>query len=220
MPRTLLCPFSYTVLTKTHFGGVILLIDIPYDRARAVDYARRWALSRNPLFTDFTGIGGNCTNFVSQCILAGAPIMNYTKTYGWYYISESERAPAWSSVESLYNFLVGVPEFAEANGGVGPFALLARNMRQIEIGDVVQLANSTGDFYHTLIISGFDGGDVLVCAQSDDALDRPLSTYNYASLRVLHIMGARIDIPTERVFENLINAVSLPPDPLLSDNMQ
>ena len=33
-----------------------------YDRAHAVAYARRWALSRNPLFYDFTGIGGDCTN--------------------------------------------------------------------------------------------------------------------------------------------------------------
>jgi hypothetical protein len=40
--------------------------------------------------------------------------MNYTRTYGWYYISESDRAPAWSSVESLFDFLTGKPEFAEA----------------------------------------------------------------------------------------------------------
>lgn len=187
-----------------------MLIDVPYDRARAVEYARRWALSRNPLFTDFTGRGGNCTNFVSQCILAGAPFMNYTRTYGWYYISESDRAPAWSSVESLFDFLTGKPEFAEANGGTGPFATVARNMRQVEIGDVIQLANAMGDFYHTLIISGFDGTEVLVCANSDNSLDRPLSTYNYASLRVLHIMGARIDIPVEIAFDNLISGVSLP----------
>ena len=51
------------------FGG--------YDEAeRAVAYARRWALDRNPLFVDFTGQGGNCTNFVSQCVLAGSCVMN------------------------------------------------------------------------------------------------------------------------------------------------
>ena len=187
-----------------------MLIEVPYNRARAVEYARRWALSRNPLFADFTGRGGNCTNFISQCILSGAPFMNYTKTYGWYYISESDRAPAWSSVEALFDFLTGKPEFAESNGGSGPFASLARTMRQVEVGDIIQLANAMGDFYHTLIISGFDGTEVLVCANSDDALDRPLSTYNYASLRVLHIMGARIDIPTENAFNNLIRGVSLP----------
>ena len=55
---------------------------IPYDRARAVEYARRWALSRNPLFTDYTGIGGDCTNFVSQAIYAGTCVQNYTRDLG------------------------------------------------------------------------------------------------------------------------------------------
>ena len=49
-----------------------MLITKPYQRERAVEYARRWALDRNPLFADFSGIGGNCTNFVSQCVLAGS----------------------------------------------------------------------------------------------------------------------------------------------------
>ena len=45
-----------------------MIVTKPYNRARAVEYAQRWALSRNPLFYDFTGGGGNCTNFVSQCL--------------------------------------------------------------------------------------------------------------------------------------------------------
>ena len=36
-----------------------MIVEKPYDRERAVEYARRWALSRNPLFIDFTGIGGD-----------------------------------------------------------------------------------------------------------------------------------------------------------------
>ena len=53
-----------------------MLIDLPYNRQRAVEYAKKWALSRNPLFADFTGIGGNCTNFVSQCLYAGCGVLN------------------------------------------------------------------------------------------------------------------------------------------------
>ena len=187
-----------------------MLIPIPYNRQRAVEYARRWALSRNPLFIDFTGQGGNCTNFVSQCIFAGCGVMNTTPTYGWYYFSPTDRAPAWSGVDELFNFLTGIPEFANANGGTGPYATNAMDSRQIQIGDVIQLQNSGGDFYHTLLICGFTDNDILVCAQSDDALDRPLSTYNYAGIRILHIEGARIDFNTERTFEDLINGVSIP----------
>lgn len=186
-----------------------MLINIPYNRAHAVEYARKWALGRNPLFTDFTGRGGNCTNFVSQCIYAGCGVMNYTPTYGWYYISEEERAPAWSGVDEIYRFLVGIPEFSEANGGIGPYGAEAIRREEIEVGDVIQLANSRGEYYHTLIISGFDGGDILVCAHSDNALDRRLSTYNYASLRVIHIMGAVLEYYSEADYRALLDGVSI-----------
>ena len=187
-----------------------MLIPVPYDRARAVEYARRWALSRNPLYIDFTGQGGNCTNFVSQCIFAGCGVMNTTETFGWYYFSPADRAPAWSGVDELFDFLTGAPEFIDANGGVGPYATNAMDSRQILMGDVVQLQNAEGNFYHSLIISGFTDNDILVCAQSDDAFDRPLSTYNYAGIRILHIEGARISLDTEKIFEDLINGVSIP----------
>jgi hypothetical protein len=186
-----------------------MLLSIPYDRRRAVEYARRWALNRNPLFFDFTGQGGNCTNFVSQCIYAGAPIMNFTPTFGWYYISAEDRAPAWSGVDELYSFLTGAPDFVSQNKGYGPYATDLRDSRTVEIGDVIQLANASGQFYHSLIISGFTDTDVLICAQSDDALDRPLSTYRFTSMRVLHIEGAMVYLDTEGSFRDLLNATAI-----------
>ena len=185
-----------------------MLTQIPYNRGFAVEYARRWALSRNPLFVDFTGSGGNCTNFVSQCLLAGSAVMDFTPTFGWYYRSTDDRAPAWSGVEQLYDFLTGSGDFSGMDAQ-GPFAAVARDRSQIEAGDVVQLANRSGDFYHTLIISELTDNDILVCAQSNDALDRPLSSYNYDSLRILHIMGVAIDVPMEQSFENLLNSEAL-----------
>ena len=169
-----------------------MLITLPYDHTRAVEYAKKWALDRNPTFFDFTGIGGNCTNFVSQCIFAGCGIMNFTKTFGWYYLSPDDRAPAWTGVNELYDFLLGAPDFIAANGGVGPFATDASVSRKIELGDVVQLSNADGVFYHTLIICGFTANDILVCAQSNDALDRPLTSYDFSGMRILHIEGARV----------------------------
>lgn len=185
-----------------------MLTEIPYNRTYAVEYARKWALSRNPLFTDFTGGGGNCTNFVSQCLLAGSSVMDFTPTFGWYFRSIDDRAPSWTGVEQLYDFLTGSGDFA-GREAEGPFAVEAQSRRQVEVGDVVQLANETGDFYHTLLVCGFSGNDILVCAQSDDALDRPLSTYNYESLRILHIMGVAINLPIEECVRGLYNATDL-----------
>ncbi len=187
-----------------------MLLSVPYDRRRAVEYARRWALSRNPLFSNFAGLGGDCTNFVSQCIFAGVPVMNYTPTFGWYYISPEDRAPAWSGVDELYSFLTGTPSFASQNKGYGPFATDVRDSRELRIGDVIQLANSSGEFYHTLIISDFTEDDILVCAHTNDALDRPLSSYNYTSIRALHIGGAMVYFDDEKIFSELIEGIALP----------
>ena len=186
-----------------------MLITLEYNRARAVEYARRWALSRNPLFLDFTGLGGNCTNFVSQCIFAGCGVMNFTETFGWYYISASRRAPAWSGVDELYDFLTGNPEFLRANGGIGPYATELRTDRAVELGDVIQLSNSSGNYYHTLIVTGYDSRGLLVSAHSDDALDRPLTTYPYYGLRILHVEGARVNVTGNNFYSDLLNGVAL-----------
>ena len=88
-------------------------------------------------------------------------------------------------------------------------SVLAARADQIAAGDVIQLQNSSGDFYHTLIISGFTDSDVLVCAQSNDALDRPLSSYNYAGLRVIHIEGGRLNVDTDASFNGIFNGESI-----------
>jgi len=172
-----------------------MIITLPYDRQNAVRYAERWALARNPLFANFTGIGGDCTNFVSQCVYAGSCVMNYTPTFGWYYVSTTDRAPAWTGVEYFYNFMTG-------NDGVGPYAAEA-DAGDVQLGDVVQLGDDTGDFYHTLLITGFSEGGYLVSAHSDDALNRPLNTYTFAMARFLHIEGVRADV-AEDVYDTYL----------------
>lgn len=189
-----------------------MLVTKPYNRERAVEYARRWALDRNPLFIDFTEIGGNCTNFVSQAVLAGSCTMNYTPDFGWYYISEDDRAPAWSGVEYFFDFITGTPLFREQNGGVGPFATVVER-EAVMLGDVIQYANRAGDWYHTVIVTGFDGEEILISAQSDDALDRPISSYRSAvTKRYLHIEGVRFEVNDDLCFERLISGTAEQPE--------
>lgn len=189
-----------------------MILTKPYNRERAVEYAMRWALDRNPLFVDFTGIGGNCTNFVSQCVLAGSCTMNYTPDFGWYYISGEDRAPAWSSVDYFYDFMVGTSEFSSQNGGIGPFAReVARDA--VELGDAIQYANASGDWYHTVLVCGFDGDEILVCAQSDNARNRPLSSYtNAKQYRFLHFDGVHIEINDDLCYQTLLAGEEILPD--------
>ena len=74
------------------------MINMQYDRNAAVNYAKNWAYRRNPQYFDFSDIGGDCTNFASQCLYAGAGIMNYTPVFGWFYISTNNRTPSWTGV--------------------------------------------------------------------------------------------------------------------------
>ncbi len=50
-----------------------------YQREKAVEYAKKWAYRRNPEYYNYDAVGGDCTNFVSQCIYAGSQVMNYNK---------------------------------------------------------------------------------------------------------------------------------------------
>ncbi len=185
-----------------------MLVELPYNRVHAVEYARRWALSRNPLFPDFAGVGGDCTNFISQAVLAGSCVFNPTRDFGWYYFSPENRAPAWTGVQFFYQFLTGDPSFAAENGGEGPYAVEVE-IDRLEIGDIIQLANAEGVFYHTLIVSDFTVDDILVCAHTNDALDRPLSSYSYASARYLHILGTRLAIDNEVCYRSLLGGTGV-----------
>lgn len=160
-----------------------------YEREKAVAYANEWAYRRNPKFYDFSNIGGDCTSYASQCVYAGCRIMNFTPTFGWYYISVNDRAPAWTSVEALYSFLT-------TNKSVGPYALDAP-IESVEPGDLVQLRFiGKTVFGHTPVIVSIEGektlDNIYIAAHSTDVNCRPLSTYkNVAEIRFLHILGAR-----------------------------
>ena len=179
-----------------------MILTRPYIRENAVAYAKKYAFSQNPIFGDFKDIGGNCTNFVSQCIYAGSCVMNYKKTFGWYYISFNERAPAWTGVDFFYNFMVG-------NSGEGPFGETI-TADEAEIGDVIQLAREADGFYHTLLIVGFEENDVLVAAQTENAYARPLSSYTFDYLRYIKILGVRMRLASnEDCFQSVYDGIGI-----------
>ncbi len=156
---------------------------MPYHRESAVRYATTWALSRNPHYFDFENLGGDCTNFISQCIHAGEALMNYTPTLGWYYISLNARTPSWSSATYLYDFLI-------RNNSIGPRAREVPIM-EMEPGDVIQLGDSNNHFYHSLFVVETgrlpSRDNIRICTHTYDSSYRPLNTYISGSIRYLKI---------------------------------
>lgn len=159
---------------------------VDYNREAAVLYAHEWAYGRNPRFYDYENLGGDCTNFASQCLYAGGGVMNYTPELGWYYIDANQKAPAWTGVIFFYNFLT------RSRSGVGPVGREVP-MQEIQPGDFIQLSFDGKDFQHTPIVVQSDHpqspDDILLAAHSFDADNRPLSTYQYQAARFLHIDG-------------------------------
>lgn len=159
---------------------------VPYDRIAAVRYAHEWAYGRNPRFYDYELIGGDCTNFASQCLYAGSRIMDYTPTYGWYYIDANRKSPAWTGVAYLFNYLT------RERAAVGP---AARDTSIFEMlpGDIIQLSFDGVRWAHSPVVvsvgepRSYD--NVLVAAHSYDADYRPLASYEFVSVRFLHIYG-------------------------------
>lgn len=155
---------------------------IEYDRDMAIAYAEKWALSRNPAYYHFDNIGGDCTNFASQCLFAGCDVMNYTPVIGWYYNSAGDRTASWTGVDYLHRFLLN-------NRGAGPHGA-AVGINGISPGDLVQLGGADGRFYHTPVVLAAEGRDIFVAAHDLDSLWRPLSSYHFHSVRYIHIVDA------------------------------
>ena len=158
-----------------------------YDRRAVVRYAHRWAYGRNPAFYDYEEVGGDCTNFASQCVFAGSGVMNFTPDLGWYYIDANQKAPAWTGVEYFWNFMT---RREISQGPVGVPCQLA----DLRPGDLVQLSFNGEEFQHTPVVVAvrrpvLSLNDVLIAAHSYDADNRPLSTYTFQDIRFLHILG-------------------------------
>lgn len=163
--------------------------ELAYNRAAAVQYAHTWAYRRNPAYYDFEKLGGDCTNFTSQCIYAGAGVMNRTPTFGWYYVDSNNRSPSWTGVPFLYTFMTN-------NRGRGPFAVQVA-MADAVPGDFLQFGHADGRYFHSPFIvsvgSPATKETILVAAHTFDRDYYPLSAYDgkYALIRFIHILGVR-----------------------------
>lgn len=108
-------------------------------------YAPHLGLLPQPRYFNYDGIGGDCTNFASQCLYAGTGVMNFTPIYGWYYLNPNDKAPAWTGVPYFRNFLV------RSKPSPGPFAREV-SLEEVEPGDFIQLRFDKERFAHTPIV--------------------------------------------------------------------
>jgi hypothetical protein len=163
-------------------------IDHEYNRAAAVSYATEWVGKRNNEWTDYSGLGGNCQNFTSQCLLAGGIPMD-TSGVSWYWYSDSKREPAWTGVEYFLSY-------AQNNAGYGLVATADVPYYRGEVGDILMMGTSDDqEWQHTVMITDVitdengDTVDYLVSSNTADLKNFPASAYAYTMQMLINIHG-------------------------------
>lgn len=128
-----------------------------YNISQATRYALKYALDINPSFGNYEKWGGDCTNYVSQCLYAGnIPFDNVGEDirYQWYWYSESKRTPSWTAADSLKFYMENNNINEEGGTNLGLKAAPI-TLNQLLRGDVVQLVDDKGRAYHSMIVTGY-----------------------------------------------------------------
>lgn len=173
-----------------------------YNREKAKNYALEYVLSPNPKYTNYETMGGNCTNFTSQCLYAGGIVQDKVGNYTWYYTSKSKSA-SWKSANSFRTYYKNNIGSATVKGLNAKTCFLAKT----RLGDLVQIVNSN-KASHTMFISGYLADnwandnpweykyDVKICQNSTGKSGRlknvPLKSKGISpsSLEYIHITGS------------------------------
>ncbi|MGB4509397.1 MAG: amidase domain-containing protein [Syntrophomonadaceae bacterium] len=140
-----------------------------YNREGSQAYADNYWYNFNPAYKDMSsnGGGGDCTNFVSQCIRAGGASNDKIGSYKWWYDNKGTSSTSddtwewtWGTVSGLNYALKG--NYTQSEYGPKAYEIVIQGDsnynyswgNQIQLGDVIQYENSSG-LYHSVIVTGF-----------------------------------------------------------------
>ena len=128
-----------------------------YNINEAIKYALKYAVEINPEFGNYEKWGGDCTNYISQCLYAGKIPFDFEGIdvrYHWYWYSEARRAPSWTAANSLKFYMES--NNTNKDGGLS-LGLKATSitLEHLLRGDVVQLIDDKNYAYHSMIITGY-----------------------------------------------------------------
>jgi hypothetical protein len=131
-----------------------------YYRSAAVIYALRFALTPNPQFRYFAfhgDGGGDCSNFISQCLRAGGAPMIYNSPRPWWYDNSSPNLNkhSWSLSWSVANSLNLCLKSRGKSMLPGLKGFEVYDTEMLDFGDIIQYENQNGEIYHSAIITAF-----------------------------------------------------------------
>ena len=162
-----------------------------YSPQKAADYGIKWGKSRN---TNYASHMKDCTNFVSQCLVAGGLKMKKPKSINegitkttnyWYSIRYKEwhtntycyqwnESSSFINVNDLYDYAV-----TKGNTVTKIFCNTKNDLQsKAKIGDIVQLKNKDGRWYHSIIITAGKKGNYSYAGHTNDNSKTPIKDIN------------------------------------------
>lgn len=153
-----------TVPSPREFHSTTFDARFSYDRRAAVKYAERWWNSYNP---DFRYFSVDCTNYVSQCLLAGgAPMRGGSdRSKGWWYRYDNW-SYSWAVAHSMRWYLSGSNEGLKGRE--------VETAEELQPGDVICYDfQGDGRWDHTTFVVSKDANNMpLVNAHTDNSRHR------------------------------------------------
>lgn len=159
-----------------------------YNRQDAVRYAYTYGFNPNPqyrYFFEYGDGGGDCSNFISQCLKAGGAPMDYNGEWAWWYnnkgttnVNDDTWSITWAVAHSLYWCL-------KSRGQLnlpGLKAIEVSDLSMLELGDLIQYENNDGVIYHSTIITAF--------TNSNDRRIPMVSQHTYNAVNTSYIKPA------------------------------
>ena len=170
---------------------------MPYDREAAAAYGASWVGRRNEDWWDYSRQGGNCQNFVSQCLHAGGIPMDTQGDAVWKWYGEAINdleegrgcSASWINVDYFY-------QYARENEGYGLAARTDVSYWEGDVGDVI-LMGPAHDLNHSVLISRVvrdkagNTVDYLIHSNTSDVKDFPVSAYPNPRQVLVRVLGWR-----------------------------
>lgn len=167
-----------------------------YSASKAAKYAVKYAKSYNKEYNSHLK---DCTNFVSQALKAGGISMKkpsvmdrgITKTTSYWY---SIRYEDWHTNGYVYNWFessswVGVDDLYKYCLNNGATIYIRNSLKSLQndakIGDIVQIKNSKGNWYHSIIITGGSKGNYKYCGHTSNRENYNLSNVGDGNFRII-----------------------------------
>jgi hypothetical protein len=174
---------SLDEFNETLSTGELQSLSIPnktnYNRNAAIGYANQWYNSRNWRYNDFTSSGGDCANFVSQCLIAGGlSLYKGTNGLGYGVYPDVDRPSIYSNGTIPYcdylNIHLKTYQNTQVTYVIDTNATIPSS---IERGDVVIFGNKSGDKYqHAMIVVWRNASDLGLAGHTSDVWNRSFWT--------------------------------------------